>query len=97
MKGFAAGVTVTLVCIIGAVYAYFAGGFAPVVTASRPLRFKRKLAHMAPNAALKREFPKTVPIEANEANYPAGANEYLTDTFSHLFLGHIHRDRILFS
>jgi hypothetical protein len=34
MKTFAAGVVVTLVCIIGGVYAYFAGGFAPVATAS---------------------------------------------------------------
>jgi hypothetical protein len=52
---------------------------------------------MAPNATLKREIPKRVPIEANEANYPAGADEYLTDTFSHLFLGHIQRDRVSFS
>lgn len=97
MKKFAAGVIVTLVCIIGGEYAYFAGGFAPVATASRPLRFERKLAHMALSATPKREIPKKVPIEANEANYLAGAEEYLTDTFSHLSLGHIHRDRILFS
>jgi thiosulfate dehydrogenase len=77
MKGFAAGVTVTLVCIIGAVYAYFAGGFAPAATSSRPMPFERKLAHVALNATLRREMPKTVPIEANEANYLAGAHEYL--------------------
>ena len=77
MKGFAAGVTVTLVCIIGAVYAYFAGGFAPAATSSRPMPFERKLAHVALNATLRREMPKTVPIEANEANYLAGAHESL--------------------
>jgi len=77
MKGFAAGVTGTLVCIIGAVYAYFAGGFAPVATASRPMPFERELAHVALKAALRREMPKTVPIESNEANYLAGAHEYL--------------------
>jgi len=77
MKRFAAGVIVTLVCIIGGVYAFFAGGFAPVATASRPMPFERKLAHVALNATLRREMPKTVPIEANEANYLAGAHEYL--------------------
>ncbi len=97
MKTFAAGVIVTLVCIIGGENAYFAGGFAPVATASRPPQFEWKLAHMALNATLKREIPKTVPIEANEADYLAGADEYLTDTFSHLSLGHIYRDWILFS
>lgn len=77
MKGFAAGVVVTLVCIAGAVYAYFARGFAPVATASRAMLFERKLAHMALNARLQKEMPKTVPIDANEANYLAGAQEYL--------------------
>jgi hypothetical protein len=81
MKKFALGVIVALVCIIGGEYAYFAGGFAPVVAASRPLRFERKLAHMALNATLKREIPKTVPIEANEASYLAGADEYLSEPF----------------
>jgi len=77
MKKFAAGVIVTFLCIIGGAYAYFAGGLAPVATASRPMPFERKLAHMALNAKLQREMPKTVPIEANEANYLAGAHEYL--------------------
>ena len=35
MKKFAAGVIVTLICFIGGGYAYFAGGFAPVATASQ--------------------------------------------------------------
>ena len=71
MKKFAAGVIVTLVCIIGGEYAYLAGGFAPVATASRPLRFERKLAHMALNATLTREVPKTVPIDRLK-KYPNG-------------------------
>ncbi|HMD86190.1 MAG TPA: cytochrome c [Terriglobia bacterium] len=77
MKKFTAGVIVTLVCIIGGGYAYFAGGFAPVATASRPMPFEKKLAKMALNAKLQKEMPKTAPIEANEANYLAGAHEYL--------------------
>ena len=47
MKSFVAGVVVTLVCILGGVYACFAGGLAPVATAARPMPFERKLAHMA--------------------------------------------------
>jgi thiosulfate dehydrogenase len=79
MKKFAAGVIVTLVGIIGGGYMYFAGGFAPVATASSPMPFEKQLAKMALNAKLQKEMPKTVPIEANEANYLAGAREYLTN------------------
>jgi len=39
--------------------------------------FERILAHMALDARLQKEMPKRVPIEANEANYLAGAHEYL--------------------
>jgi thiosulfate dehydrogenase len=77
MKKFAAGVIVSLVCFIGGGYAYFAGGFAPVATASSPMPFEKMLAKMALNAKLQKEMPKTVPIEGNEANYLAGAHEYL--------------------
>jgi thiosulfate dehydrogenase len=77
MKSFAAGVIVTLACIIGGVYAYFAGGYAPVATASSPMPFEKKLANMALAAKLQKEMPKTVPIEPSEANYLAGAHEYL--------------------
>ena len=79
MKKFAAGVIVTLVCIIGGGFAYFAGGFAPVATASSPMPFEKKLAKIALNARLQKGMPKTVPIEANEGNYLAGAREYLTN------------------
>ncbi len=77
MKGFVAGVIVTLVCIAGGVYAYFSGGYAPVATASQAMPFERTLAHMALHARVQKEMPKTPPIEANEANYLAGANDYL--------------------
>ncbi|MGA3328535.1 MAG: c-type cytochrome [Terriglobia bacterium] len=77
MKKFAAGVIVTLVCITVGAYAYFAGGFAPVATASSPMPFEKQLAKIALNAKLQKETPKTVPIEANEANYLAGAHECL--------------------
>jgi thiosulfate dehydrogenase len=79
MREFAAGVLATLVCLIGGVYAFFVGGFAPVATSSRPMPFERTLAKMALNAKLQKEMPKTVPIEASEANYLAGARQYLTN------------------
>ena len=79
MKKFAAGVIVTLVCIIAGAYAYFAGGFAPVANASSPMPFEKKLAKIALNAKLQKEMPRTVPIESNEANYLAGAREHLTN------------------
>ena len=77
MKKFAAGVILTLVCLIGGAYAYFAGGFAPVATASSPMPFEKNLAKIALNAKLQKEMPRNVPIEANEANFIAGAHEYL--------------------
>jgi mono/diheme cytochrome c family protein len=77
MKSFVAGVVVSLVCILAGVYAFFAGGLAPVATAARPMPFERKLAHMALDARLQKEMPRSVPIEANQCNYIAGAHEYL--------------------
>jgi mono/diheme cytochrome c family protein len=41
--------------------------------------FEKKLAKIALNARLQKGMPKTVPIEANEGNYLAGAREYLTN------------------
>lgn len=77
MKKFMAGVIVTVICFIGGGYAYFAGGFAPVVTASSPMPFEKTLAKIALHAKLQKEMPTTVPIEANEANYLAGARAYV--------------------
>jgi thiosulfate dehydrogenase len=77
MKGFATGVIVTLICIAVGGYIFLAGGFAPVATASHPLAFEKQLATMALTAKVQKEMPKSVPIEANEANYIAGAHEYL--------------------
>lgn len=78
MKSFLAGVIVTLVCMAGGIYYYFAGGSAPVATSAPPMPFERKLAHLALDAKLDKEMPRSAPIEANEANYLAGAREYLT-------------------
>ncbi|MDE3153921.1 MAG: c-type cytochrome [Acidobacteriota bacterium] len=78
MKAFVAGVVVTILCIVGGVYAYLAGGYAPVATDARPLPLEKRLTGMALHAKLRKEMPRTVPIEATEANYLAGARLYLT-------------------
>lgn len=55
---------------------YFRFGYAPVATASSPVPFERRLAHMALNARIQKEMPKSVPIEASDVNYMAGAHLY---------------------
>ncbi|MDQ2842366.1 MAG: cytochrome c [Acidobacteriota bacterium] len=57
----------------------FRFGYAPVATASSPVPFEKQLAHMAPNARIRKEAPKNVPIQTNEDNYQAGAKLYRTN------------------
>jgi mono/diheme cytochrome c family protein len=71
------GVFGTLVFIAAGVYVYFAGGFAPVATSAPPMPFEKRLARLALHARIGREMPKTVPIEADEANYLVGAHLYV--------------------
>ena len=77
MKAFLFGVIVGLAGTAAAVFAYFGGGLAPVATGAAPMPFERMLASRALHARLAKEMPKTPPIEAGEANYLAGAHEYL--------------------
>jgi len=77
MKGFVAGVLLTVVCIAASVYFYFSTGSAPVATSSPAMPFERKLARMALHSRLEKEMPKSVPIEPTEAAYLAGAADYL--------------------
>jgi thiosulfate dehydrogenase len=77
MKGFVLGVLVALVVIAAAVYIYFATGMAPVATASQPMPFEKKLAHMALNAHVEKEMSHTAPIQADEPNLTSGAKIYV--------------------
>jgi thiosulfate dehydrogenase len=47
-----------------------------VATSAPPMPFERTFAHMALHARLDKEMPKSVPIQANEAAYLAGAQVY---------------------
>jgi mono/diheme cytochrome c family protein len=55
---------------------YFRFGYAPVATASSPMPFEKRLAHMALNARIDKEAPKTSPVQATDDNYLAGAHVY---------------------
>jgi len=77
VKRFMMGVVVTLVCAAGGTYIYFAKGFAPVATGAPAMPFEKRLARLALHARIEKEMPRTVPIEASEAHYLAGAHAYL--------------------
>jgi len=74
--------TLVLGIILGAaaialgIYSYFAMGQAPVATSALPMPFEKKLAHQALNAIVRREMPKTVPLQPDESNLAAGAQAY---------------------
>lgn len=55
---------------------YFRFGYAPVATASSPMPFEKRLAHMALNARIDKEAPKSSPVQATDDNYMAGAHLY---------------------
>ena len=58
------------------VYFYFVTGQAPVSTSARPMPFEKRLAHQALNARIRREAPKTVPLQPDEPNLANGAKLY---------------------
>lgn len=78
MKAFVLGLILGLLIVPTCVYLYFATGSAPVATSAPPMPFEKQLAHMALDARLSKEMPKTVPLPADEANYLAGAEVYKT-------------------
>lgn len=57
-------------------WCYFRFGYAPVATASSPMPFEKRLAHMALNQRIREEAPKTAPIQPSDANYESGAHIY---------------------
>ena len=70
------GVIIGLLIIPAAVYFYFRYGYAPVATASSPIPFERKLAHMGLDARIDKEAPKTPPFEPTDADFQNGAHLY---------------------
>jgi mono/diheme cytochrome c family protein len=79
MKSLLAGFVLGIIVLPLFGFLYFRFGFAPVATASSPMPFEKRLAHMALDARIKSEAPKTVPIQVSDANYRAGVNVYRTN------------------
>src|SRR5882762_802350 len=70
------GMVLGAAAVVLGLYSYFAMGQAPVATSAPPMPFEKKLAHQALNAIVRREMPKTVPIQPDESNLAAGAQVY---------------------
>jgi mono/diheme cytochrome c family protein len=73
---FLAGFIFALLLLVGSVYFYFKHGYAPVATASAPWPFEMQLAHMALDARIDKEAPKTPPFQPVEADLQEGAHLY---------------------
>ena len=69
---FVAGLVILPLCG----WLYFRFGYAPVATASSPMPFEKRLAHMALNARIDKEAPKSSPLQPTDENYLAGAHVY---------------------
>jgi thiosulfate dehydrogenase len=65
-----------MILVPAMVYFYFTGGSAPVATTDSDMPFEAMLARKAQHARIDKDMPKTVPIQANEVNYLAGAELY---------------------
>lgn len=76
MGKFVIGLILGVVAVFAVVYFYFSTGMAPVATAAQAMPFEKKLARMALHAREDKEAPKTVPIQADDATYAAGADVY---------------------
>lgn len=70
------GLIVGVLLIPAAIYLYFRFGYAPVSTASSPIPFERKLAHMGLDARIEKEAPKNAPFQAADADLQNGAHLY---------------------
>jgi thiosulfate dehydrogenase len=78
MGRFIFGLIAALVLIAAGGYSYIALGLAPVATSAAPLPFEEKITHIALDARVNKEAPKSSPIAASEAVYAAGAHLYRT-------------------
>jgi thiosulfate dehydrogenase len=78
MGRFLLGVLIGLIIWPLCAFIYFYFGYAPVATASSPMPFEKQLAHMALDARIRSEAPKSSPLPASDDNYLAGAHLYRT-------------------
>jgi mono/diheme cytochrome c family protein len=76
MIKFVAGFVFAFLLAGGCVYGYFRLGLAPVATASAPWPFEVTLAHMALDAHIDKEAPKTPTFQPSETDLQEGAHLY---------------------
>lgn len=76
---FILGMIIGVILVPGVVVLYLLSGRAPVAASDPPLPFEKQIAKKALNATIRREMPSTVPIQANEATFLAGAHVYRED------------------
>ena len=77
MGKFFAGLLVGVVGLIACVLFILPAALPPLPPPPSRCPLRSSLAHMALDARVSKEAPNKVPIEANEANYIAGAHAYL--------------------
>jgi thiosulfate dehydrogenase len=76
MMKFLVGLVIGIILVPLGIYYYFSSGKAPVATTAEPMPFERSFAHLALEAHIEKEIPKSVPITADETAYMAGAQIY---------------------
>ncbi len=76
MKVFILGLVLGLLVIPVFVFFYLTVGNPPVATADPPFPFERQIVHVPLHARIRRDAPKSVPIEATADNLIAGAHIY---------------------
>jgi len=57
-------------------WAWFRYGHPPVAVADAPLPFERQITHVPLNTRIDKEAPTSIPVQANEATFVAGAHIY---------------------
>jgi thiosulfate dehydrogenase len=76
MGKFLLGVIVGILVVVAGVYSYFWSGAAPVATSAQAMPFEKRLARTALHKRMDKEMPKSIPIQADENNFVAGAAIY---------------------
>ena len=76
MKKFIFGLLVGIFVVPAVVVLYLISGRAPTAASDPPMPFEKMIASKALHARINKEMPSSMPIQANEATYLAGANIY---------------------
>ena len=79
MRGLVIGFFLGIFLLAGGAYFYFASGMAPAATADAPMPFEKSMANMALNAHIAKASVGQPAVPADEPNFTAGANVYLSE------------------